>query len=81
MRIAEAAPTDIRAWRMTKRGDYVILTTYNQKLEEILKKHSHTSYLRAATMPRSIYKLSAPAVPTTGERMSKQLGLWATGSH
>ena len=39
---------------MTKRGDDVILTTYEKNLKK--SENSHTSYLRAAKMPRNSYR-------------------------
>ena len=50
---------------MTKRGDDAILTSYdnNRKHSE---KHSHTSYLHAATMPRNVYWLPLLTVLATG---------------
>ena len=56
---------------MTMKGDDAVLTSYNQRLEENLKKkHSHTSYLHAATMSRNVYWLPVPTVLATGEMTS-----------
>ena len=60
---------------MTKRGDDAVLTTYdnNRKNSE---KHSHTSYLRAATMPRNVYWLPVLTVLATGGRLTNN---WFVG--